>query len=44
MHSHPYAETVRKDDTPAAVQASIPNVAGFGSSSAGGGLIQTTSG
>jgi hypothetical protein len=34
----------RKDDAPAAVQAAIHNVAGLGSSSIGGGLIQTTSG
>jgi hypothetical protein len=36
--------TARKDDAPAAVQAAIVNVAGLNSSSAGGGLIQTTSG
>ena len=35
--------TARKDDA-AAVQAAIVNVAGLNSSSAGGGLIQTTSG
>jgi len=34
----------RKDDAPAAPQAAIVNVAGLNSSSAGGGLIQTTSG
>jgi hypothetical protein len=38
------AVTARKDDAPAAVQAAIVNVAGLNSSSAGGGLIQTTSG
>jgi hypothetical protein len=43
IHS-PCSVTVRKDDAPAAVQAAISNVAGFGSSSAGGGLIHTTSG
>jgi len=36
--------TARKDDAPAAVQAAIVNVVGLNSSSAGGGLIQTTSG
>ena len=36
--------TVRKDDAPAAVQAANVNVAGLGSSTGGGGLIQTTSG
>ena len=36
--------TARKDDAPAAVQAAMANVAGLGSSSGGGGLIQTTSG
>ena len=36
--------TARKDDAPAAVQAAIVNVAGLGSCSVGGGLIQTTSG
>jgi hypothetical protein len=36
--------TASKDDAPAAVQAAIHNVAGLGSSSIGGGLIQTTSG
>jgi hypothetical protein len=41
---HPKAVTVRKDDAPAAVQAAIDNVAGSSSISAGGGLIQTTSG
>lgn len=40
----PAAITARKDDAPAAVQAAIANVAGFGSCSGGGGLIQTTSG
>ena len=38
------AVTASKDDAPAAVQAAIHNVAGLGSSSIGGGLIQTTSG
>jgi hypothetical protein len=38
------AVTASKDDAPAAVQAAIVNVAGLNSSSAGGGLIQTTSG
>ena len=38
------ALTARKDDAPAAVQAAIVNVAGLGSCSVGGGLIQTTSG
>jgi len=38
------AVTARKDDAPAAVQAAIVNVAGLGSCSVGGGLIQTTSG
>ena len=32
--------TASKDDAPAAVQAAIHNVAGLGSSSIGGGLIQ----
>jgi len=41
---HPSSVTARKDDAPAAVQAAIVNVAGLNSSSAGGGLIQTTSG
>ena len=36
--------TASKHDAPAAVQAAIPNVAVLGSSSVGGGLIQTTSG
>ena len=36
--------TATKDDAPAPVQAAIHNVAGLGSSSIGGGLIQTTSG
>jgi hypothetical protein len=36
--------TARKDDAPAAVQAAIVTVAGLGSCSIGGGLIQTTSG
>ena len=36
--------TAKKDDASAAVQAAIVNVAGLNSSSAGGGLIQTTSG
>jgi hypothetical protein len=36
--------TARKDDAPAAVQAANVNVAGLDSISAGGGLIQTTSG
>lgn len=36
--------TARKDDAPAAVQAAIVTVAGLGSCSVGGGLIQTTSG
>jgi hypothetical protein len=36
--------TARKDDAPAAVQAAIVNVAGVGSISVDGGLIQTTSG
>jgi len=36
--------TARKDDAPADVQAAVVNVAGLNSSSAGGGLIQTTSG
>jgi len=39
----PNPVTARKDDAPAAVQAAIVNVAGLNSSSAGGGLIQTTS-
>ncbi len=38
------AVTARKDDAPAAVQAAIFTVAGLGSCSVGGGLIQTTSG
>jgi hypothetical protein len=38
------AVTARKDDAPAAVQAAIVNVAVLDSISAGGGLIQTTSG
>jgi hypothetical protein len=38
------AVTARKDDSPAAVQAAIVNVAGAGPISADGGLIQTTSG
>ena len=36
--------TAKKDDASADVQAAIVNVAGLNSSSAGGGLIQTTSG
>ena len=36
--------TARKDDAPAAFQAAIVTVAGLGSCSVGGGLIQTTSG
>ena len=36
--------TARKDDAPAAVQAAIVKVAGAGSISDDGGLIQTTSG
>ena len=40
----PTTVTASKDDAPAAVQAAIHNVAGLGSSSIGGGLIQTTSG
>jgi hypothetical protein len=36
--------TARKDDAPAAVQAAIVNVAVLDLISAGGGLIQTTSG
>ena len=36
--------TARKDDAPAAIQAANVNVAGVGSISADGGLIQTTSG
>ena len=36
--------TAKKDDASAAVQAAIVNVAGVESISAGGGLIQTTSG
>ena len=36
--------TARNDDAPAAVQAVIANLAGLGSSSGGGGLIQTSSG
>jgi len=36
--------TARKDDVSAAVQAATVNVAGKGSISGGGGLIQTTSG
>ena len=41
-----YAEPVaaRKDDAPAALQADMANLAGLGSSTGGGGLIQTTSG
>jgi hypothetical protein len=35
---------VRKDGAPAAVQAANVNVAGLGSSTGGGWLIQTTSG
>jgi hypothetical protein len=38
------AVTASKDDAPAAVQAAMANVAGSSSISAGGGLIQTTSG
>ena len=40
----PDTVTASKDDAPAAVQAAIHNVAGLGSGSIGGGLIQTTSG
>ena len=40
----PGTVTARKDDAPAAVQAAIVTVAGLGSCSVGGGLIQTTSG
>ena len=40
----PSPMTVRKDGAPAAVQEAMANVAGLGSSSGGGGLIQTTSG
>jgi hypothetical protein len=36
--------TVRKDDAPAADQATINNVAAGSSVLTGGGLIQTTSG
>jgi hypothetical protein len=36
--------TARKDDAPAAVQATILNVAELSSISGGGGLIQTISG
>ena len=39
-----YPVTVRKDDAPAAGEAAMANVAGFRSSSGGGGVIQTTSG
>ena len=35
---------VRKDDVSAAIHAAVANVAGLGSISGGGGLIQTTSG
>jgi hypothetical protein len=38
------AETARKDDAPAAVQAAIVNVAELSAVSGAGGLIQTTSG
>jgi hypothetical protein len=38
------AVTARKDDAPAAVQAAIGSVAGVGSISDNGGLIQTTCG
>jgi hypothetical protein len=40
-HSQASSVTVRTDDAPAAVQAALANVAGFGPSSPGGGLIQT---
>ena len=36
--------TVKKDNDPAPVQAAMKNVAEWNSSSAAGGLIQTTSG
>jgi len=39
----PPSVTASKDDTPAADQAATANVAGLGSNSVGGGLIQTTS-
>ena len=38
------AVAVRKDDVSAAIHAAMANVAGLGSISGGGGLIQTTSG
>ena len=38
------AVAVRKDDVSAAIHAAVANVAGLGSISGGGGLIQTTSG
>ncbi len=40
----PSAVAARKDDAPAAVQATIANVAGLASFSGVGGLIHTTSG
>ena len=43
-NAEPSPVTVREDDAPAAVEAAFANVAGFGSCSGGGGLIQTTSG
>ena len=36
--------TARKDNDPAAVHAAIANVAGLGSNSGGGGMIQPTYG
>ena len=42
--NNPVRATARKDDAPAAVQAAIVKVAGAGSISYDGGLIQTTSG
>ena len=40
----PEPVAVRKDDVSAAIHAAVANVAGLGSISGGGGLIQTTSG
>jgi hypothetical protein len=36
--------TLRKDDSPAAVQVAIDNVSGSSSISAGGGLFHTSTG
>ncbi len=41
---YPHPLSARKDDAPAAVQAADANLAGLGSTSGCGGLIQTTSG